>query len=339
MTPNTPQDEYLWDRSGPIDPAVADLEARLAPLRFDRASHPLVLPRPRRRLPRALVVAGAIAASLLVAAGAWYEWRFDWTRDRAWRVTVEPAVSGGSSTTASLAVGKSLQTIAPASPARIDIARVGVMDAAAGTDLMISSTDAHRHRVRLDRGTVDVRLWAPPSVVAFRTPAGDVIDLGCVFQLAVDDGVTRLDVRTGWVQLGNSYGESLVPAGASSVMRAGSRPSVPVYDDAPPAFAGAVRAFEIDDPTGAALSSIVATSRPRDVLTVLMLAARRSGPVRATLVARAAVLAPPPATANIAAIFGGDNDALWRWIDSLPLPPVKSWWRNWRDALPPALAR
>jgi hypothetical protein len=340
MTPDTRDDKYLWDRSGPVDPAVADLEARLAPLRFDPASRPLVLPRTRPRSWRAIVIAGTIAASLLVAVGfSYYEWRFEWATDRAWPVTVEPAAPGAASTSASLGVGESLQTIARASASRIDIARVGTIDAAAGTDLTVSSTGT-RHRVRMERGIVDVRLWAPPGIFALHTPAGDVIDLGCVFQLAVEGETARLSVRTGWVQLANPYGESLVPAGASSVMRPDSRPVVPVYDDAPAAFTTAVRAFESGDTTGTALSSVVATARPRDVLTVLLLAARQSGPDRATLVARAAVLAPPPPTADLAAVSAGDNDALWHWIDDgLPLPPVKDWWRNWRDALPRLLAR
>ena len=340
MTPDTRDDKYLWDRSGPVDPAVADLEARLAPLRFDPASRPIVLPRARRWPLRAIVIAGTIAASLIAAAGfGYYEWRFEWTANRAWPVTIQAAAPGAASTSASLGVGESLQTIAPASASRIDIARLGTIDAAAGTDLTVSSTGT-RHRVRMERGTVDVRLWAPPGYFALHTPAGDVIDLGCVFQLTVEGDTARLSVRTGWVQLANHYGESLVPAGASSVMRPDGRPVVPVYDDAPAGFAGAVRAFESGEATGTALSSIVATARQRDVLTVLLLAARQSGPDRATLVSRAAELSPPPATANLAAVSSGDNDALWHWIDDgLPLPPVKGWWRNWRDALPRLLAR
>lgn len=333
MTPaDDPHDEYLWDRSGPVDPAVADLEARLAPLRFDPAAHPLVMRRARRGPLRALVLAGTVAASLLVVAGLWYEWRFTWAQDRAWPVTVQPAIAGGASASASLAVGESLRTIAPDSAARIDIARVGTIDAAAGTDLTLASTNARRHRVQMNSGTVDVRLWAPPSAFALHTPAGDVIDLGCVFQLAVEGDTARLSVRTGWVQMGNSYGESLVPAGASSTMQSGGRPLVPVFDDAPAVFASSVRAVEGGDDNAEA--SLLATARPRDVVTMLMLAARRSGPLRADLLARAAVLAPPPASVNPTAASTGDNDELWRWIDALPLPPVKSWWRNWRDGLP-----
>jgi hypothetical protein len=52
------------------------------------------------------------------------------------------------------------------------------------------------------------------------------------------------------------------------------------------------------------------------------------------LLNRAAQLWPPPSDVSVDAIVAGDRDALWRWHGSLDLPPVKSWWRNWRDALP-----
>jgi hypothetical protein len=26
-----------------------------------------------------------------------------------------------------------------------------------------------------------------------------------------------------------------------------------------------------------------------------------------------------------------NDSAIWNWFDSLPLPPTKAWWRNWRD--------
>ena len=62
-----------------------------------------------------------------------------------------------------------------------------------------------------------MRVWAPPGRVAVTTPAGDVIDLGCIFSLAVDDaGAAHLSVATGWVNLQNPHGNTFVPAGASA---------------------------------------------------------------------------------------------------------------------------
>ncbi|MFI5176978.1 MAG: hypothetical protein ACHQO8_00350 [Vicinamibacterales bacterium] len=338
----TPTDDrggnYLWDRSDPVDPIVADLERRLAPLAFDPAARRLVTARPRRRL-RVIALAGAIAASIVVAAGFWYyHWRLTWPANHAWTMVVTEASPSSPAQSGQLGVGEPLALPAPAS-AHIDVARLGTIDATPGTELTVSATESQHHRVQMTKGSVDVRLWAPPFTVAFRTPAGDVVDLGCRFTLTVDpQGIAFLTVRTGWVQLTNAFGESLVPAGASSLMQADRRPFVPVYDDAAPEFLDAVRAFEraAGDPAqpllqGVALGKFV---RPRDVLTLLMLATRQDGSARADLVAAAASLVPPPAGVTVAAASRSDNDALWKWVNSLALPPVKDWWRNWRDALP-----
>ena len=76
----------------------------------------------------------------------------------------------------------------------------------------------------------------------------------------------------------NGIEESLIPAGASAESRPGRAPTVPVFDDATPAFAAAVRALQAGAPTrDADVRTIVAEARVRDVFTLLMLvdAARR----------------------------------------------------------------
>ncbi len=135
-------------------------------------------------------------------------------------------------------------------------------------------------------------------------------------------------VTSGWVMLENAWGESLVPAGASGRMARGRVPSVPVFRDADPRFREAVEALEAGSAEAAA--SVVATARPRDTATLLMLAAREPE-ARGSLVARAAELAPPSSRDLVAGARRGDRQAIWAWIDELPLPPPKSWGTNWRD--------
>src|SRR5262249_43467676 len=132
-------DDYLWDRSGPVDPAVADLERRLAPLAYDAAARPLAPPARRsRRLPLR-VLPGTLAASVLLGGGFWfYHWRLDWPADRAWTMLLR---STGQTAPAELQVGQPLAVPSPTS-ARIDVARLGTIDATAGTELTLSSTDS-----------------------------------------------------------------------------------------------------------------------------------------------------------------------------------------------------
>src|SRR5262249_31996250 len=119
-------------------------------------------------------------------------------------------------------------------------------------------------------------------------------------------------------------------------MRRLARPGVPIYFDASEMFAASVRAAQNggDPDTRRELDTIVHTARRRDVLTLLMLANVFPPDMKRVLLTRAAELRPPPPGISVDAIAAGDRDQLWKWRNSLDLPPVKSWWRNWRDALP-----
>jgi hypothetical protein len=280
----------------------------------------------------------AMAASiLLVCASAtmmWW-WRESWPAGRAWPVSV--GVAASRQAVAALALDRPLLVNAP--DTEIAIARIGAMLVEPGSAIRLTETTSSRHRVSLDRGSISVRVWAPPARFAIQTPAGNVIDLGCVFDLTVDAaGLTQLNVITGWVQLENGGGESLVPAGASATMRPGQRPSVPVFDDADPRFKERVAEFEravnLEDAARLTmLPEIAASARRRDVITLLMLANQSTGVVKRPLLERAAELRPPPAEVTIEQILA-DRSRLWIWYDALDLPRAKSWWLNWRDAFP-----
>lgn len=330
--------DYLWDPTAPPDENVADTERMLAPLQFAHRQRPLVLPArgTAPRVNRWKRTTFAIAASLLVmgtATAALWWWRQSWPAGRAWPVS---AASGQAD--AALAVDRPLLLSTRAS-AEVSIARIGAMRVEPGSSITLTETRSTRHRVSLDRGAVSVRVWAPPARFAIQTPAGNVIDLGCVFDLRVDAaGVTRLAVKTGWVQLENPWGETLVPAGASAVMSASTRPSVPVYDDADRRFKARVAEFEraVDDPARLeALPELTDVARRRDVLTLLLLVHQyQSGTeIKRALLTRAAALFPPPADVTIDQILA-ERSRMWVWYDALDLPPAKNWWLNWRDAFP-----
>lgn len=324
--------DYLWDRSGTPDPEVVALEARLKPLAFTPSVLPLQ-PALEVRRPRRLIVRLGIAASILLVAGLYgfHTWRLSWPEGRAWQVD-----RGASS----LAPGSVLT--AEENGSRVAIARLGELEARPGTRLTLVSTSAERHRLLLDRGEIDVRVWAPPGRVVVATPAGSAVDLGCIFRLTVgEDLVTRLRVSTGWVMLDNAYGEQFVPAGASSEMRHDRAPSVAVFDDATEAFRRAVRELEATAPAPppALVQAVISEARARDAFTLITLA-RLDGlapAIRATLLERLTVFHAPPARDAITRILAGDDDMYWQWHDSLPLPALKNWWANWSDIFPRSL--
>jgi hypothetical protein len=329
-----PDPDYLWDPAAPANPEVARIERIFAPLRFSPAAVPLSLeprtaPGATRRWLRRTVI-GTAAALLLVTIAAVYRWT--WPDGMAWTMTL---VSNETKRQTQLAVGQPLE-LGPTDMARIQVARIGLMEASGGTEITLRSTTSNRHSLELTEGSVRVRLWAPPRALLIRTPAGDIADLGCRFRLQVDpDGRALVSVDSGWVQLENPYGESLVPAGASSEMGPRTPPLTPVFADASESFRRGARALEPAIASGAVSPrslDFVREARPRDVITLLMLARNAVPEIRRALLARAADLAPPPSGVNIETLLGGDMEPLWRWNDALGLPPPKSWWRNWRDA-------
>jgi FecR protein len=325
---------FLWDPTERAHPDVEAVTQRLSPMRFDPARRPLPLPRrPDRR--RLALYPLAAAAALALAVYGYVQWREQWPAGQPWPVAVQ--ASSGTASAAELTVGQPLE-VAASTDATVAVARIGTMRVAGGAELTLQSTSAGHHRVFLSRGAVSVRLWAPPWSFVVRTPAGEVGDLGCQFDASVDaEGVTRVTVRSGWVKVENVLGESLVPAGASALMRPGVTPFVAVYDDADAEFREGVRAYEAAPPetAGSRLAGALAHARPRDVLTLLVLATRTSGATERDLVQTALRLSPPPASIHREAVLAGDASEIWQWADTLPLPPPKSsWWRNWPDALP-----
>lgn len=327
---NDRMEDELWEPGTTGTPI--ELEQRLAPLRFDPQARPLDstgLPtrfRARRWKRRAFALI-ATAAILVIAVPAALRWRLTWPEGREWTV-----VAASTSVPATLSVGETLQTD-PAQWAIVRVARLGWMRVLGDADVTLQNTGSGRHRLALQRGTLRVRVWAPPFSIFISTPAGEVIDLGCEFLVTASDDQTELEVLSGWVQLENRYGEVLVPEGALSVMVPDARPRVPVFKDAAAEFHDAVRTAEIDGNQDA-IDTIVRTARPRDVLTLLLLATRMPQE-RERLLLRAHELAPVLTDDELREAIKRSDRAVWRWTRALPLPSPKDWIRNWRDALRP----
>jgi hypothetical protein len=331
MTHSNDTDDYLWEPTAPVDAEIARLERALARYRFDPDRVPirrhLLLARKRRWG----VLVGAVAAGLAVVVLGTAGYRWSWPQGHAWPMTM----TGADNAVRALVPGESLR-LGQGEQARIAVARIGVLEALSGADLMLRATASNNHRLALAGGVVRVRVWAPPSSVSITTPAGEVVDLGCAFRLSVSpDGLTSVAVESGWVLLSNVAGESLVPAGASSQMSPGLPPLVPVFDDATPSFRRGSRLLEqamLALPTAETSLDFLADARTKDVLTLLWLAKEASSDARLALVERAAQLVPPPSGVTIRVVAQGNREQLWQWVDALDLPAAKSWWLNWRDA-------
>jgi FecR protein len=341
-------DDYLFDGSGAPDPDVARLERILGRLRT-KAPAPGVRRRPdttridggrvgERAVShggvRFLGLALAWAAAIVLMVGLTWQ---SAAPAASWDVA---SLSGtpriGSIIfldKARIAVGQTLTTDA-ASRARMDVSNIGEVTVDSSTRVRLVETRDGHHRLALERGTLHAVIFAPPGQFIVSTPSATATDLGCVYDLHVnDDGSGLLTVVAGWVAFEERGRESFVPAGASSRTDRVNGPGTPRFDDTDQAFRDALD--DIDNGRDAArkaasLRFVVTRARPRDAMTLWHLIPRVASAERATVVDALAARVPMPPTVARDAVLRLDRAALDQWWDALGLDEA-TWWRKWKQ--------
>jgi hypothetical protein len=314
-------DDYLWDRSGE-DPDVARLEGLLGGLAHEAPLAPLA---PRRRS-RAKVIGVALGAAAIAAAVIALVLARGGGRARApkvagcadrgvpgfrFAVRGDGARCGGTEATAGvLAPGAWLETDAT-SEAAVRIADIGDLTLLAGSRLRAVATGPEQHRLELARGQLRARVTAPPRLFVVDTPAATAVDLGCAYELEVDQHQrTRLWVTSGVVSLEGNGRAAYVTTGVEVTTVAGG-PGTPVRREAPPALHDAVDRFDGGEP--AALADILAAAGDCDTITLWNLLARTEGDARRAVFEALDRLAIRPEWVLEQDVLAGRPEALEAW--------------------------
>lgn len=333
-------DDYLWDRSGPVDPQVARLERLLrghahvdAPRR--------VRPATRRRRWRSTFAAAAVLAICAIGVRVWYQQRLHWEAGKPWQVIAQQGelrIDGRKQDArAALAMNGLLETGAKATT-RLRAADIGEVAIGQGSRLRLIETRTGRHRLQLEQGSLWARVWAPPGQFGVGVAGAEVLDLGCEFLLTVDaDGNGSLSVRSGWVQIDNFRREVLVPQGTRVRLHGSGAAGTPHADDASVGFVAALDAIDARngavDADGDEVRRLVVASRPQDAITLLALLRDHPQLGEGPLFERLAILLPSPLATR--EHWRADRmSVLNAWWDALPYPRIKRWWTQWPDALP-----
>jgi len=278
------EDRFLWDRGEPVDDEVQRLEQTLRPLRY--TPRPLSYPTPWRRY--------AIAAVAALAVGLW--WLVPGGEPDGFPVG---AVTGAATidgdpigTGARLSVGSWLES-AVSTTIEVRVADIGFITVHGESRLgLLESLEGSVQRLQLDHGRIEALITAPPRLFLINTPSAVAVDLGCEYDLEVDEaGNGLLQVTLGWVALERESSVVTVPADASARLY-GDGPGIPWFNDAPPELIAALDRFEIQ--------TVLARSRPRDSLTLWHLLERVDDASRPAVIARLADLVgmPPGVTAQ-----------------------------------------
>ena len=302
-------ERYLWDRGGPPDEEIVQLERTLGTLRY-------CPPAPARRRARWPIWVAAAAAAVIcvgvigsiLSRRQLTEWRFDNGRQIRTGQTIETGALQG---------------------AKIEAADTGevTVDPASRLKLVRSRTGEHLFDLR--RGTIHAFIWAPAGQFVVDTPSSKTVDLGCRYTLQVSsNGNGLLTVEMGLVAFERDGVESFIPAGASCVTRRDRGPGTPYFGDAAPKLRTALDRFDTSgDP--ASLVDALAAARSRDALSLWHLMTRTSGDKRAEVFDRMASLVPLPSQASRELILRGDSAALDAAWDSLHFGDAEVW-RKWK---------
>lgn len=338
-------DDYLWDRSDPVDLDVVRLERLLrghahadAPRRAPVASPTKPALRRRHRGWRISFAAAAMVAACALGASAWFQQRLHWEAGEPWQVLAQQGdvrIDGRNQQATTLTLDGTLETGANAMT-RLRAAGIGEMAVGAGSRVRLVETRTGRHRVQLEQGSLWARVWAPPGQFGVGVAGAEVIDLGCEFLLKVDAGGNgSLSVLSGWVQVDNLRREVLVPQGTRVQVNGDGAAGTPQAFSATPAFVAALEAIDARngevDADGEEVHRLIAASRHQDAISLLVLLRDYPRLAEGPMFERLAVLLPTPLATRDA--WRADRMAVLNaWWDALPYPRVKRWWMQWPDA-------
>lgn len=156
-----------------------------------------------------------------------------------------------------------------------------------------------QHLVRLEQGQLLASILADPRRFQIDTPAGRVVDLGCVFEVSVDAaGALRVAVTSGAVAIESAHGAVHIPAGAFATAVPGARPDIPVREAADPELAASLVALGRASSLrvgNADFDLILERAEVADAVSLWHLLARAEGPERFVYAKLLERLVPMPA--------------------------------------------
>jgi hypothetical protein len=198
----------------------------------------------------------------------------------------------------------------------VRVAELGQVTFQPGSRVRVVDCGERAHRMDMEEGRLHAFIDAEPRVFQVGTPAGLTVDLGCEYELTVDEsGTARLHVLMGRVAFETGGRKVVVPAKASCETPKGGVPSTPVQDDAEPEFVRAVRAIELAPaPDPADVERVLATDRREDSLTLVHLFDAPATVVREGAYDVLSRWYPPPPGVTREGTLAGDEamNAAWR---------------------------
>jgi hypothetical protein len=201
------------------------------------------------------------------------------------------------------------------SRARLKVGLIGEVDVQPKTRLKLVETTPTEYRISLDRGKINVTIWAPPRLFFVETPSATAVDLGCMYILEVtEDGSGILSVTSGWVALQSGDVESIIPSDAMCKTKKSYGPGTPYFEDAASGFKIALDEFDFSNEKKSALTTILKKARKKDALSLWHILSKVLDEEREKTYNRLSELVEIPEGVTFEGIMNGNQemmDVLW----------------------------
>jgi hypothetical protein len=241
-----------------------------------------------------------------------YTWRQ--SRLPAWDV----ASAGGVS---KLRVGRWFDTAS--AEATLQIENVGEVRVEPNSRLRVLESKPDEYRMELRQGTLHATVWAPPRLFFVETPSATAIDLGCAYDLSVDEaGDSVLRVTTGVVELASKGRSSIVLTGWMAKTRRHAGPGTPYVEGSSNELLQALDTIDFaQDPAAkaAALDVVLTAVHDYDVITLWHLLPRVEAESRRRIHAKMLELSSAPRGVTTEGIAQLDPGMLALWKSHLGL--------------------
>ncbi len=229
----------------------------------------------------------------------------------------EGAIQERGDLTGQLSVGQLMETDSR-STAHIEIASIGQVEVRPNSRVRLVESHENEQRMALEKGKIRALILAPPRLFFVETPSALAVDLGCAYELSVDEeGNGRLEVTSGWVSLEYGGMESLVPAGAVCTSRPGRGPGTPHFPDAGSDFQATLAEIDSGSASSETVAAALARARLRDTLSVWHLFARVEPKARPAVYDGLSALVPAPEGVTREGVLRLDPTMLALWKDEL----------------------
>jgi hypothetical protein len=263
----------------------------------------------------------AFAAAVVLALGGAAYWRVAHPFGVRWevvRLDGSPAVGAKPIRgVGRIGAGEWIETDS-VSRASVKVGKIGSVEVAPNTRVRVVTARPGEHRLALERGEIQAKIYAPPRLFFVDIVSGTAVDLGCEYVLNTDeDGSGRLRVTKGWVLFEWRGRESLVPAGATCQTRPLVGPGIPYFDDAPESLKQALEHFDFEEGQNDKLSIVLEEARVRDTLTLWHLLSRVEVADRERVYDRMAALTPVPTSVSREQALKLDPETLRLWKEDL----------------------